>query len=71
MHIYYFFQVEVHSPREIEEIFDAISYCKGASVIRMLSEFLGPDVSSHTKTSFFINICKKHFFMHRFSILRV
>ena len=29
-------------PEEINEIFDTISYAKGASVIRMLSEYLGP-----------------------------
>jgi puromycin-sensitive aminopeptidase len=34
-------EVEVHHPEEIGEIFDAISYSKGASVIRMLAAFLG------------------------------
>jgi puromycin-sensitive aminopeptidase len=34
-------EVEVHHPREIDEIFDAISYQKGASVIRMLHAYLG------------------------------
>ena len=34
-------EVEVHDPGEINEIFDAISYQKGASVIRMLYEYLG------------------------------
>ena len=34
-------EVEVHHPEEISEIFDAVSYQKGASVIRMLAEFLG------------------------------
>lgn len=34
-------EVEVHHPREVDEIFDAISYQKGASVIRMLHEYLG------------------------------
>lgn len=33
--------VEVHHPREIDTIFDAISYQKGASVIRMLHAYLG------------------------------
>ncbi|KAJ3415896.1 Aminopeptidase 2 mitochondrial, partial [Chytridiales sp. JEL 0842] len=36
--------VDVFSPTEINEIFDAISYSKGASVIRMLNEFLGGDL---------------------------
>jgi aminopeptidase N len=34
-------EVEVHRSREIDEIFDAISYSKGASVIRMLATYLG------------------------------
>lgn len=36
-----FFQVEINHVGEIEEIFDAISYKKGASVIRMLHSYLG------------------------------
>lgn len=36
-------EVEVHHPREVDEIFDAISYQKGASVIRMLHAYLGED----------------------------
>ncbi|KAI8998411.1 peptidase family M1-domain-containing protein [Gaertneriomyces semiglobifer] len=35
--------VDVKSPAEITQIFDAISYCKGASVIRMLCAFLGEE----------------------------
>ncbi|KAJ3295271.1 Aminopeptidase 2 mitochondrial [Borealophlyctis nickersoniae] len=35
--------VDVKNPAEITQIFDAISYCKGASVIRMLNSFLGKD----------------------------
>jgi puromycin-sensitive aminopeptidase len=34
-------EVEVHHPNEIGEIFDEVSYSKGASVIRMLASFLG------------------------------
>jgi len=34
-------EVEVYSSAQIVEIFDTISYCKGAAVIRMLSTFLG------------------------------
>lgn len=37
-------EVPVHHPEEIRSIFDAISYSKGASVIHMLHEYLGPDV---------------------------
>lgn len=34
-------EVDVHNPNEIGEIFDAVSYAKGAVVIRMLAEYLG------------------------------
>lgn len=34
-------EVEVGHPNEISEIFDAVSYSKGASIIRMLAEYLG------------------------------
>ncbi|HUQ85469.1 MAG TPA: M1 family metallopeptidase [Candidatus Limnocylindrales bacterium] len=37
-------EVEVHNPTEISEIFDSVSYSKGATIIRMLAEYLGPDV---------------------------
>ncbi|KAF7262094.1 hypothetical protein EG68_00668 [Paragonimus skrjabini miyazakii] len=33
----------VHFPKEINELFDAISYNKGASVLRMMESFLGRD----------------------------
>lgn len=36
-------EVEVKDPNEIGEIFDAISYSKGASIIRMLESFLGAE----------------------------
>lgn len=36
-------EVEVHHPSEISEIFDAISYEKGASIIRMLASYLGEE----------------------------
>jgi aminopeptidase 2 len=36
-------QVPVRNPSEISQIFDAISYSKGASVIRMLVNYLGED----------------------------
>lgn len=37
-------KVPVYHPDEINEIFDSISYNKGASIIRMLQYFLGRDV---------------------------
>lgn len=37
-------KVPVNHPDEINEIFDSISYNKGASIIRMLQYFLGKDV---------------------------
>ncbi|TVU09291.1 hypothetical protein EJB05_42754 [Eragrostis curvula] len=36
-------EVEIHHASEIDEIFDAISYDKGASVIRMLQNYLGAE----------------------------
>ena len=36
-------EVEVLNPNELSEIFDAISYSKGASVIRMLEQYLGEE----------------------------
>ena len=36
-------EVPVENPAQIGEIFDAISYSKGGSVLRMLEEFLGED----------------------------
>lgn len=40
------FQVNVGHPSEVDEIFDAISYSKGASVIRMLHNYTGDEVWS-------------------------
>eukprot|EP01084_Bolivina_argentea_P279212 477320_1 len=37
-------EVEVSTAAEAEEVFDTISYCKGACVIRMLESFLGANV---------------------------
>lgn len=36
-------QVTVNNPDQVNEIFDTISYDKGASIIRMLRDFLGKD----------------------------
>ena len=45
LYLHELFQVPVGHPDEIDEIFDAISYSKGASVIRMLHNFIGDKVS--------------------------
>ncbi len=37
-------EVEVINPAEIDEIFDAVSYQKGSSVIHMLEKYLGEEV---------------------------
>jgi puromycin-sensitive aminopeptidase len=37
-------EVEIARAQQVNEIFDAISYCKGASVIRMLANYLGLEV---------------------------
>lgn len=34
-------EVEIEDPNDINEIYDAVSYSKGASIIRMLAEYLG------------------------------
>jgi puromycin-sensitive aminopeptidase len=36
-------QVEVDDPRGLDEIFDAVSYAKGASIINMLHHYIGDD----------------------------
>lgn len=37
-------EVEVTDPAALDEIFDGISYWKGAYIIRMLEEYLGPEI---------------------------
>jgi puromycin-sensitive aminopeptidase len=34
-------QVPIHHAEEVEQVFDAISYCKGGSVVRMIKSVLG------------------------------
>ena len=36
-------EATVKTPAEVEELFDAISYSKGASIIRMLEDYLSPE----------------------------
>ena len=36
-------QVPIHHAEEVEQVFDAISYCKGSTVVRMAACILGPD----------------------------
>lgn len=42
-------QVNVGHPSEVDEIFDAISYSKGASVIRMLHNYIGDEVGGRAR----------------------
>ena len=37
-------EAKVENPAEIRELFDAISYSKGGATLRMLEDFLGPEV---------------------------
>lgn len=37
-------EVEVNTPKDIDQIFDGISYAKGAAIIRLISSYLGPEV---------------------------
>jgi puromycin-sensitive aminopeptidase len=37
-------EANVHNPAEIQQLFDPISYSKGASIIRMLEQFLGAEL---------------------------
>ncbi|XP_010432617.1 PREDICTED: aminopeptidase M1-like [Camelina sativa] len=48
-------EVEVNHAAEIDEIFDAISYRKGASVIRMLQSYLGAEVFQKSLAAYIKN----------------
>ncbi|XP_075898964.1 aminopeptidase Ey-like [Nelusetta ayraudi] len=43
---------DIQRPAQISELFDAISYSKGASVLRMLSDFLSEDIFKKGLTSY-------------------
>ncbi|CAN4128417.1 unnamed protein product [Withania somnifera] len=45
-------EVEINHAGEIDEIFDAISYRKGASVIRMLQSYVGPETFQRALASY-------------------
>ncbi|KAI5404022.1 variant 2, AP-1 complex subunit mu-1-like [Lathyrus oleraceus] len=45
-------EVEINHVREIDEIFDSISYKKGASVIRMLQSYLGAESFQRSLASY-------------------
>lgn len=45
-------EVKVNEPSEIDEIFDAISYSKGATTIRMLHDYIGDEVRKKNKNYF-------------------
>ena len=54
-------EVEVGHPSEVDEIFDNISYNKGASVIRMLHDYIGNDAFKKGKNQsvYFLNNTKE------------
>ncbi|KAA8538770.1 hypothetical protein F0562_028335 [Nyssa sinensis] len=45
-------EVEINHAAEVDEIFDAISYKKGASIIRMLQSYLGPECFQRALASY-------------------
>ena len=46
-------EVPVRDPGEINEIFDAISYTKGGSLLRMLESALGPEIFRRSLAAYF------------------
>lgn len=42
----------VSSPNQITEIFDSITYSKGASIIRMLENLVGPEIFRQATTNY-------------------
>ena len=50
-------EVEVGSPAEIDEIFDAISYSKGSSIIRFLFNWIGEDAFRSGMNAYLKKFC--------------
>lgn len=51
-------QMEIHIARSVDDKFDAISYKKGSTIIRMLQKYLGDDkfqVSDEFTAIYFFN----------------
>ncbi|NXG22890.1 AMPN Aminopeptidase, partial [Grallaria varia] len=46
---------EINTPAQISEVFDSIAYSKGASVLRMLSDFLSEDIFKEGLQSYLHN----------------
>eukprot|EP00730_Choanoeca_flexa_P015746 TRINITY_DN7298_c0_g1_i2.p1 TRINITY_DN7298_c0_g1~~TRINITY_DN7298_c0_g1_i2.p1 ORF type:complete len:872 (+),score=286.73 TRINITY_DN7298_c0_g1_i2:3-2618(+) len=46
-------QVPINEAVEVEEVFDAISYCKGATVVRMLNAVIGPEAFQQGLVDYF------------------
>ncbi|KAK9066171.1 hypothetical protein SSX86_013492 [Deinandra increscens subsp. villosa] len=53
-------EVEVHNASSVLEVFDAISYQKGSSLIRMLKEYLGDDIFQKSMSSYMKNYAYKN-----------
>ena len=62
-------EARVRSPEEVEELFDEISYGKGASILRMIEAYIGPDkfqkgVSSYLKQFRYSNAAGRDLWNH-------
>ncbi|WOG89386.1 hypothetical protein DCAR_0208624 [Daucus carota subsp. sativus] len=53
-------EVEVRTARAVDETFDAISYKKGSSVIRMLEDYLGADIFQKSLGSYIKRYASKN-----------
>lgn len=42
------------SPDQITELFDPITYNKGSAIIRMLEDFVGPDIFKQSVTNYLL-----------------